>query len=312
MPSNLIVNISPHIKSPMTTQKIMGLVLVGLLPAAIASVILFGWRSMLLIAVCVFSSMLFETLFNLVTKRQNTIADLSAAVTGTLLAMNLPVSLPLWMAIVGAFVSVVIAKMLFGGLGQNFANPAILGRIVLMISFSTAMTTWTRPLQWMYGEANTCATPLAGERVGYLDLFLGVKGGCIGEVSVLALLIGGLFLILAGIITPTIPFTYIASTFLFTWVFGEDPVAQILSGGLFIGAFFMATDYTSSPSTEKGKVIFGIGLGLITAVIRVFGSYPEGVSFSILLMNLLVPYIDRLTRTKPFGGLKAQNKPEKS
>ena len=305
MENKLLVNVSPHIKSPMTTQKVMLNVLLALIPATIASVILFGWRSLLLIAVTAVSCVLFETLFNMVTKRPNTVADLSAVVTGTLLAMNLPVTLPLWMAIVGAFISIVIAKMLFGGLGQNFANPAILGRIVLMISFTTEMTTWAKPLQWIYGDANTGATPLAGAEASYLDLFLGVKGGCLGEVSVLALLIGGLFLIVRGIITPTIPLTYLASVFVFSWLFGADPVAQLLSGGLMIGAFFMATDYTTSPFTEKGKIIFGIGLGLITAVIRAFGSYPEGVSFSILLMNLLVPYIDKLTRTKPFGGVKA-------
>ncbi|SDM94216.1 RnfABCDGE type electron transport complex subunit D [Acetanaerobacterium elongatum] len=308
MESKLLVTVSPHIKSPMTTQKVMLNVLIALVPAAIASVILFGWRSLLLIAVTNISCVLFETLFNMVTKRPNTVADLSALVTGTLLAMNLPVTLPLWMAVVGAFVAIVIAKMLFGGLGQNFANPAILARIVLLISFSTAMTTWAKPLQWLYGEANTGATPLASASVmaqtSYLDLFLGNKGGCLGEVSVLALLIGGLFLIFRGIITPTIPFTYIATMFVFSWLFGADPVAEILSGGLMIGAFFMATDYTTSPFTEKGKIIFGVGLGLITAVIRAFGSYPEGVSFSILLMNILVPYIDKLTRTKPFGRVK--------
>ncbi len=304
MENKLLVNVSPHIKSPMTTQKVMLNVLLALIPATVASVILFGWRSLLLIAVTAVSCVLFETLFNMVTKRPNTVADLSAVVTGTLLAMNLPVTLPLWMAIVGAFISIVIAKMLFGGLGQNFANPAILGRIVLMISFTTEMTTWAKPLQWIYGDANTGATPLAGADASYLDLFLGVKGGCLGEVSVLALLLGGLFLIARGIITPTIPLTYLASVFVFSWLFGADPVAQLLSGGLMIGAFFMATDYTTSPFTEKGKIIFGIGLGLITAVIRAFGSYPEGVSFSILLMNILVPYIDKLTRTKPFGGVK--------
>ncbi|MFA9380283.1 MAG: RnfABCDGE type electron transport complex subunit D [Acetanaerobacterium sp.] len=302
--TNLTVSISPHIRSNMTTQKVMSRVLIALVPAAAASVILFGGRSLLLIVACVISSMLFETLFNMATKRPNTVFDLSAAVTGVLLAMNLPVTLPLWMAIIGSFVAIVITKMLFGGLGQNFANPAIVGRIVLTVSFATAMTTWVRPLQWMYGEANTGATPLAGAQTSYLDLFLGIKGGCLGEVSVLAILIGGVFLIASGIITPTIPLVYIGSTFVFVWLFGGDPLAHILSGGLFLGAFFMATDYTSSPSTEKGKIIFAVGLGLITSVIRIFGSYPEGVSFSILLMNILVPYIDKLTRTKPFGGVK--------
>lgn len=304
MPNTLSVSATPHIRAAATTQKIMGTVLIALLFPAVASVVLFGGRSLLLIGVTALSAVLFETLYNMVTKRANTVFDLSAVVTGVLLAMNLPVTLPLWMAIVGAFVSIVITKMLFGGLGQNFANPAIVGRIVLMVSFTSAMTTWVRPLQWMYGEANTTATPLAGGSASYLELFLGIRGGCLGEVSVLAILLGGLLLIIRGIITPTIPFFYIGSTFVFVWLFGGDPLAHILSGGLFLGAFFMATDYASSPSTEKGKIIYAVGLGLITSVIRIYGSYPEGVSFAILLMNIVVPYIDKLTRTKPFGGVK--------
>ncbi len=304
MPNTLSVSATPHIRAAATTQKIMGTVLIALLFPAVASVILFGGRSLLLIGVTALSAVLFETLYNMVTKRANTVFDLSAVVTGVLLAMNLPVTLPLWMAIIGAFVSIVITKMLFGGLGQNFANPAIVGRIVLMVSFTTAMTTWVRPLQWMYGEANTGATPLAGGSASYLELFLGIRGGCLGEVSVLAILLGGLLLMIRGIITPTIPFFYIGSTFVFVWLFGGDPLAHILSGGLFLGAFFMATDYASSPSTEKGKIIYAVGLGLITSVIRIYGSYPEGVSFAILLMNIVVPYIDKLTRTKPFGGVK--------
>ena len=304
MPNTLSVSATPHIRAAATTQKIMGTVLIALLFPAVASVILFGGRSLLLIGVTALSAVLFETLYNMVTKRANTVFDLSAVVTGVLLAMNLPVTLPLWMAIIGAFVSIVITKMLFGGLGQNFANPAIVGRIVLMVSFTTAMTTWVRPLQWMYGEANTGATPLAGGSASYLELFLGIRGGCLGEVSVLAILLGGLLLMIRGIITPTIPFFYIGSTFVFVLLFGGDPLAHILSGGLFLGAFFMATDYASSPSTEKGKIIYAVGLGLITSVIRIYGSYPEGVSFAILLMNIVVPYIDKLTRTKPFGGVK--------
>lgn len=304
MPNTLSVSATTHIRAAATTQKIMGTVLIALIFPAVASVILFGGRSLLLIGVTALAAVLFETLYNMVTKRANTVFDLSAVVTGVLLAMNLPVTLPLWMAIIGAFVSIVITKMLFGGLGQNFANPAIVGRIVLTVSFTTAMTNWVRPLQWMYGEANTGATPLSGGSASYLELFLGIKGGCLGEVSVLAILVGGLLLIVRGIITPTIPFFYIGSTFVFVWLFGGDPLAHILSGGLFLGAFFMATDYASSPSTDKGKIIYAVGLGLITSVIRIYGSYPEGVSFAILLMNIVVPYIDKLTRTKPFGGVK--------
>ena len=235
---------------------------------------------------------------------------MSAVVTGLILAMNLPVTLPYWMAVIGSFVAIVIVKQLFGGLGQNFANPAITARIVLMVSFPAAMTNWIKPLEYDY-DAVSSATPLVlakngGELPSYLDLFLGKTGGCLGEVCALGLLIGGLYLAARKIISLAAPVSFIGSLFLLSFIAGDDPVYQILAGGVFLGAFFMATDYATTPITTKGKIVFGLGCGVITFIIRRFGSYPEGVSFSILLMNVLTPYIEQLTRTKVLGAKEAE------
>lgn len=318
MANNLLVTPHPHIKSPMTTQKIMLNVIIALVPAIIASVIMFGFRSLLIIAISAASCVLFEYLFNLATKREQTVFDLSAVVTGILLACNLPVGIPMWMVIIGAFTAIIVGKCLFGGLGQNFVNPAILGRIVLMISFTTEMTTWATPFDWYYGISNTTATPLtmadaimSKTKPSDLELFLGMHAGCLGEVSALALLIGGIYLVCRRIINPIIPVTYIGTVFVFTAILGKDPVYHVLAGGLMLGAIFMATDYVTSPVTNLGKVIFGLGLGVITVIIRLFGSYPEGVSFAIILMNILVPFIDKATKTRPFGRIKPQKKAKK-
>ena len=221
------------------------------------------------------------------------------------------------MAVIGCFIAIVIVKQLFGGIGQNFANPAITARIVLMISFTTQMTHWVQPFFYQNSgvDAITTATPLTlittpDKLPSLLEMFLGAKGGCIGEVSGLALLIGGVYLIVKRVISPTIPLVFIGTVFVFSALFGAQPVYQLLSGGLMLGAIFMATDYSTSPITEWGKVIFGFGCGFITVMIRVFGSYPEGVSFSILFMNILVPYIDKATVSRPMGG-KKQSKPAK-
>ncbi len=307
----LVIAPPPHFRDSVTTTSVMRDVIIALMPALVASVVIFGGRSLLLELTCVAACVLFEGLFNLVTHRKQTIGDLSAVVTGLLLAFNLPVDLPLYMAVVGCFVSIVIAKQLFGGIGQNFANPAILGRVALLVSYSQAMTTWHIPQRTAEGiELVSGATPLAVLTTGgtisqtYGQLFLGIgKGGCIGEVCGLALLIGFAYLLVRRIITPTIPLAYVGTVLLFTLMLGQDPIAHILSGGLLLGAIFMATDYSTSPVTEKGKLIFGIGCGVLTVVIRVFGSYPEGVSFAILLMNIVAPHIDRLTKAKAFGGV---------
>lgn len=317
--NNLIVSSSPHQNSEITTQKIMLAVILALIPAAVASGIYFGIRAISLIIVCTVSCMLFEYASRRVMKREQTVNDFSAALTGILLAFNLPVTIPYWIAILGCFVAIVIVKQLFGGIGQNFANPAITARIFLMISFTPQMTTWAIPKYWKpeaFSETSTIVnsntiftspTPLASGNASLIDLLLGNTGGCLGETSALALLIGGISLILIRVISPAAPAAFIGSVALLTWISGGDVLYQILSGGLFLGAFFMATDYVTTPVTTKGRFIFGLGCGIITFIIRNYGNYPEGVSFSILLMNILTPYIDMFTRTNPLGA----NKPVK-
>lgn len=316
--NKLIVSPSPHDENYVKTSTIMLNVIIALLPAWGAAIYFFGLRVIPLTAVCIGSCILFEYVCRRMMKRDNTITDLSAVVTGLILAMNLPVTLPYWMAVIGSFVAIVIVKQLFGGLGQNFANPAITARIVLMVSFPAAMTKWVLPLGEKV-DAVSAATPLGLEKMSsdqltkigqtvpdYMDLFLGKTGGCLGEVCALGLLIGGLYLAIRRIISLAAPVSFIGSLFVISWIAGDDPVYQILAGGVFLGAFFMATDYATTPITTKGKIVFGLGCGIITFVIRHFGSYPEGVSFSILLMNVLTPYIEQLTRTKVLGAKEAE------
>ncbi len=301
----LIVSPSPHDENYIKTSTIMLNVIIALLPALAVGCYIFGMRALLLTVVCVVSCVVFEFCCRKIMKRENTISDLSAVVTGVILSMNLPVTLPIWMAVVGSFVAIVIVKQLFGGIGQNFANPAITARIVLMLSFPTAMTNWAVPFFYKEaGDVVTGATPLVSGNASYSDLFFGKVGGCLGETCALALLIGGLYLAVRRIISLAAPVSFIGSLALLSLIAGDDPLYAILAGGVFLGAFFMATDYATTPITTKGKIIFGLGCGIITFVIRHFGSYPEGVSFSILLMNVLTPYIEQVTRTKIFGAKK--------
>ena len=279
-------------------------VIIALVPALVASVLVFGFRALLITVICVAVCVFAEWAFEKLSKRTITICDLSAVVTGMLLAFDLPVGIPIWQAVIGSLVAIVVVKQLFGGIGQNFANPAITARIVMLLAFSGTMTSWVFP------DAVSTATPLALIASGdvsrlpsYLDMFLGKTGGCIGETSALAILIGGIYLLIRRVISWHTPVVFIATVFVFTAALGQQPVAQILSGGLMLGAFFMATDYATTPSTNWGRVIFGFGCGIITTLIRVWGNYPEGVSFSILLMNILTPYISIWTRSKPFGGV---------
>lgn len=311
MSNKLIVSPSPHIRDNATTSTIMRDVLIGLAPAMIAAVVIFGFRALLMTAVCVAACIIFEYGTERILGRENTISDLSAVVTGIILSFNLPVQLPLWMAVVGCFFAIVIVKQLFGGIGNNFANPAIAARIFLLLSFSQPMTTWLqveggRAVQGVYG-----ATPLALISAGdtanlpsVMEMLLGTRGGCMGETCAIALILGGVYMIWKKVITPTIPLAFIGGVFVLSLLFGVNPVYELLGGGLMLGAFFMATDYTTSPITEKGKIIFGLGCALITMVIRVFGSYPEGVSYSILLMNIITPHINRMVRNKAFGGVQ--------
>lgn len=307
--NKLIVSPSPHILSNNTTSRIMYDVLLALMPALFVSVVYFGIRTIWISLICIVSSVVFEYLIRKLMKRPNTISDCSAAVTGLLLAFNLPPTIPIWIAIIGCFFAIVIVKQLFGGIGQNFANPAITARIVLFVSFSTYMTSWSQPFGYdnilSNIDAVASATPLADiNSASTINLFLGNIGGCIGEVSALALIIGGIYLTIRKVINPLVPITYIATVFVLAFAFGDNPVNHIFAGGLMLGAIFMATDYSSTPATIKGKLIFAFGCGVITIVIRIFGSYPEGVSFAILFMNLLTPLIDRITQTRPFGSIK--------
>ena len=303
--SHLSVSSSPHIRSGATTTKIMGTVIIALMPALVASVIIFGPRALLVTAVTVAAAVLFEFAWCHLRHQPDSIQDLSAVVTGLLLAFNVPSTIPLWMPVVGAFVSIVIVKELFGGIGRNFANPAIVGRMVLAVSFTSRMTAFPFPNTLSGVDALTSATPLAaagnGAQLPYLDLLLGTHGGVLGETCSLALIIGGVFLIAAGTIKATIPVTYLATVAVISLLTGHDPLVQLLSGGLLLGAFFMATDYTTSPYTTKGQIVYGLLLGVITCGIRFWGNMAEGVSYAILIMNLLVPYINALTRHRPLG-----------
>lgn len=294
------VMISPHIHSGKSTQGIMSDVLISLLPATIAGTIIFGVKALLVIAVCVICSVGFEFLFNLITKKDQTITDLSAAVTGLLLALNLSVDVPLWQCAIGSLFAIIIVKCLFGGIGQNLVNPAITARVFMLVAFGS-MAVPSFPV-----DSVATATPLAAEQMPTLiDMFLGTYGGAIGETCTAALLLGGLYLIFRRVITWQVPVTFIATVFAFSFFMeGFDAtkaLSLVMAGGVFIGALFMATDYTTSPPTAWGKVIFGIGAGLLTCLIRYFGTYPEGVSFAILFMNILTPYINRWTRRKIFA-----------
>lgn len=306
---NLIIAHSPHIDDGASTTKIMGQVIIALLPAFVLSCVFFGYRALLLTLICVSFSVFFESAFLRIAGRPDSIDDLSAVVTGLLLALNLPSSLPFWQAIIGAFVAIVVAKQIFGGIGNNFVNPAILARVVLLVSFPQTMTTWPKPLgAFLEIDGQTGATPLYELSRGNLEaipsnwsLFLGLTGGSLGETGALALIAGGIFLLLRKIISPEIPLTFLGTVALIAMLAGQDPIFHLLAGGVLLGAFFMATDYTTSPYTSKGKIIFGIACGFITMMIRLYGVYPEGVSFAILFMNILVPHINRLSETKLKG-----------
>lgn len=313
MEQSFIVSATPHVRSNETVQSIMRDVIIALIPATVMGVLFFGLNALLLIVISIASCVFFEFVFQKITKRTITIDDLSAAVTGLLLALNLPPTAPWWMPIVGSLFAIIIAKQFFGGIGQNFVNPALFGRAALMASYPTAMTTWSEVTLTVDGITN--ATPLALLKSGeitsvssnqIMNAFLGNHiGGCIGEISALAILIGGIYLIAKKIISWRIPVVYILTVFILTAIIGRNgvrlPHYEILVGGLFLGAFFMATDYTTSPMTAKGQIIMAIGCGLITTLIRIFGGYPEGVSYSILIMNLCVPLIDRFVKDKIFG-----------
>lgn len=304
-----IMSSSPHVRSSESTARIMRDVIIALLPATAFGVYIFGLNALWVVLSSVAAAMLTEALLQKLMNKKITVSDGSAALTGLLLALNLPPAVPIWIPILGSVFAIAIVKQCFGGLGHNFINPALAARAFLLVSWPTAMTTWTIP----GADAVSSATPLAalklgGELSSYSDMFLGSIGGCIGETSAIALIIGGLYLIARRVIDPRIPVIYIGTVALLTWVAGPqgmftgDALYHILGGGLMLGAFFMATDYTTSPMSASGKMVFAAGCGILTSVIRLWGGYPEGVSYSILLMNLVVPLIDRAFLPKRFGG----------
>ncbi|MBQ0110686.1 MAG: RnfABCDGE type electron transport complex subunit D [Oscillospiraceae bacterium] len=294
---------SPHKFTKDNTQSIMLDVIIALVPIGILAVVMYGLSAAVLIAVTVATCVLSEYIWCRILKKPNEANDLSAIVTGLLLAYSLPPKLPVWMAMIGGVIAIIVIKQMFGGIGHNFANPAVCARIVLMVSFTQAMTSWYFP----FTNAVSSATPLvqeAANRPADLNLFLGNYQGCIGETSALLILIGGLYLVLRRVINPIIPLSFIGSAFVLTWIITgnfNSSVLAILSGALLLGAVFMATDYVTSPTTNIGKLIFGIGCGFITVLIRQFGNMPEGVSFAILIMNLLVPAIEKIPDRRAFG-----------
>ncbi len=333
--NRFIVSSSPHITSPSTTQKIMLDVIIALCPALIASIFIYGFYPLFMTVLCVGSAVFSEWLFNIITKKKQTVGDLSAVVTGIILALNLPAVVPFYVPIVGGAFAIIIVKMLFGGIGKNFANPAITARIFLMLAWTGVMTSFVKPIDLSNGAnlfayftegvninlpaAITSATPLASVKealaaglnpaagLSAADMFLGRIGGSAGEVSALAVLIGGAYLAIRKVIDLRIPIIYILSTVVFTSIFyantgyaGEYVWTYLLGGGLLFGAVFMATDYSTSPKTPVGVIIYGLGLGFLTVIIRRFGTMNEGVSFAILLMNIVAPLLDRIM-PKAFG-----------
>ena len=309
METNLILSSSPHIHTRDSSRRIMLDVIIALLPAAIAGVIIFGAKALGVIAACVITAVVSEALFNLVVHKQQTVGDLSAVVTGLLLALNLSTNVAIWQCVVGSVFAIVVVKCLFGGIGKNFANPAITGRVFMLLAFST-VAGGAKPA---VVELVSSATPLellaqgAEDAPSLMELFLGLHGGAIGETCCLALLLGFAWLLFRRVIKWHVPVIFIGTVFVLYLVFTgsfQMALAEILAGGLFIGAIFMATDYVTSPITLKGKMVFALGCGLVTFIIRYFCAYPEGVSFSILAMNILTPYIEKFTANTPLGGSK--------
>ena len=308
MDTKLIVSASPHLRSEETTTGLMANVIVALVPCVVASAIIFGLRALLVTAVSVVASVAFEWLYCKLLKKPNPVGDLSAVVTGIILALNVPVGMPIGELIVGDFVAIIVVKQLFGGIGMNFANPALVGRIFLFISFAGEMNTWVYPDAAV--DQLSSATPLKvadPSKLSLLDLFMGVHGGVLGETCALAIVLGLIYLVVTKTISIAIPAAYVGSMFIFYLISTRSlhgALVGVLSGGLLFGAVYMATDYVTSPFTLKGKLVYGVALGIVTFAIREWGSYAEGVSFALLFMNLWVPYINDLTRQTPYGYIK--------
>lgn len=311
--NKLSVSSSPHIRSSVTTQRIMLDVLIALSPAAIAGCVIFGWRALAVIATCVAFATLSEFLFNLIAKKEQTVSDLSAVVTGLILGLNLHANSPIWQCAIGAVFAIVVVKCLFGGLGCNFANPAVTARIFILIAFTGTLAGGAVPNLSSNPDLVSGATPLEAMKNGdalptLFDMFFGLRGGAIGETCIAALLVGFIYLVVRKVINFEIPLIFVGTVFVLTLILENSfstAIYQILSGGLVFGAVFMATDYVTTPITRSGKMIFAFGCGLITFLIRFFGAYPEGVSFSILFMNILSPYVEIWTKKHALGGKTA-------
>ncbi|MBQ2967488.1 MAG: RnfABCDGE type electron transport complex subunit D [Clostridia bacterium] len=310
MENKLIVSYAPHVRSERSTRQLMLDVIIALLPAMLVGIWAFGIRALIMLLVCSVTAVLAEHVFCVLSKKETTVTDLSAIVTGLLLACNMPAAAPFWMGAVGSVFAIIIVKCFFGGLGHNFVNPALAARAFLMACWPVAMTTWIQPVAgdiFNFSDFTlSSATPLAAEAgaYSYMDLFLGHVPGCIGEISAFALLIGFVYLLCTKVITWHVPVIYIGTAFVFSYILGLDGVEEIFSGGLFLGAIFMATDYVTSPMTIKGHIVYAFLLGILTMVIRHFGTLPEGVSYSILIMNVVTPLIDKCTKNKKYGGAK--------
>lgn len=307
----LSVSSSPHIRSSASTQRIMLDVLIALLPATVAGVVIFGLRALLVVCASVVSAVLTEFLFNLITKRRQTVSDFSAAVTGLILALNLHANSPIWQVVIGSVFAVLVVKCFFGGLGANFANPAATARVFLLICFTDTLGGGAVPgIVSGAAELVSGATPLSvlktgGELPSLIDMLLGVRGGAIGETCTIALIVGFIYLSVRRVIKFETPIIYVATVFLLSLVVESDILTatyQVLSGGLVFAAVFMITDYVTTPITRSGKMVFAFGCGVITFLIRYFGAYPEGVSFSILFMNIISPYIEKWTKSTALGG----------
>ena len=307
--NKLIVSSSPHIKTKQDTPSIMLDVIIALLPALIAGVVIYGIRALLVVVTCVLASVVSEFLFNIIVKKEQTIFDLSAIVTGLILSLSLHADAPVWQCIVGSVFAIIVVKCLFGGLGANFANPAVTGRVFLLVCFSSTLAGGSRPLITNNPDLVAGATPLevlanGGELPSLLDMFLGLRGGAIGEACILAILLGFIYLVARKVINFEVPLIMVATVFLLSLIVGGDVNAalyHVLGGGIVFGAVYMATDYVTTPITRTGKMIFAFGCGLITFLIRMYGNYPEGVSFAILFMNILSPYIEKWTKPRAFG-----------
>ncbi|MFH1361838.1 MAG: RnfABCDGE type electron transport complex subunit D [bacterium] len=303
---SFLLSPAPHIRFHGSVPKVMLMVIISLLPATMAGIYFFGLPAAIIIGLCVLTAVLTELVLNKIMKQEPTIADKSAALTGLLLALCLSPNVPYYQAILGTIFAIIIGKGLFGGLGYNIFNPALVGRAFLAAAFPVHMTSWVAPFAYRGVEAVTSATPLAAMKFSQLttphfNLLMGNVGGCIGETSAILLLLGGLFLIKIGVVNWRIPFSYLGTVAVLSGIFQQDPLFHLLAGGLMLGAFFMATDYVTSPLTNKGKWIFGVGAGLLVVIIRLFSGLPEGVMYSILFMNAFVPLINRYTRPRIFG-----------